>query len=42
MPAEIAIGKRAQLLQIVEDQTFGIGDQRGKHAKAGAFMDHSI
>jgi hypothetical protein len=42
MPAQIAICQGTQLLKIVEDQTFGISDQRGKYAKASALVDHSI
>jgi hypothetical protein len=28
MPTQISVGQRAKLLQIIEDQTLGIRDQR--------------
>ena len=42
MPTQISVGQRAKLLQIIEDQTLGIRDQRCQNAKTRPFMNHSI
>src|SRR4029077_4618504 len=42
MPVQIAVGQRAQLLQITEQQPFRVRDERRQHAEPGAFMNHAI
>src|SRR5581483_1179045 len=42
VPAEITVGKRAHLLQIVERQRIGVSDERGQYAQASALMDDAI
>jgi len=40
--AQISIGERAELLEIVEGQSLGIGDQRRQHTQARVLMDHTV
>jgi hypothetical protein len=39
MPAQIAVRKSAQLFEIAERQSLGIGNQTGKYAKSSALVD---
>jgi len=40
--AEVAVRERAELFEFVEEQAFGIGDERGEHAEAGALVDDAV
>src|SRR5215467_9722543 len=40
--AQISIGERAELLEIVEGQSLGVGDQRGQYAQPRPLMDHTV
>src|ERR1700677_2637368 len=42
MPAQVAVGERAQLLEIAEGQSFGITDQRGEHAEPRPLVNHPV
>ena len=42
MPAQIAVGQRAHLLEIAEGQAPGIGDQAGEHAQPRALVNHAV
>src|SRR5260370_33545551 len=42
MAVQVAVGKRAKLLEITEGQAFWIRDQRREHAEAAAPMKHPI
>src|SRR5260370_4894910 len=42
MAVQVAVGKRAKLLEITEGQAFWIRDQRREHAEAGPLLHHPI
>src|SRR5262245_5580091 len=42
MPGEIAVGQAAQVLEVAEQQTLGVGGERRENAQAGFLMDHAI
>src|SRR5262245_55609651 len=42
MPAEIAVGDIAELLEIAEQQPFRVRHKRGEHAQTHLFVDHTI
>lgn len=42
VPAQIAIGQRAKLLEIIEEETLRMGDERCKNAETGALMNDSV
>src|ERR1700722_20175556 len=42
MPIEVAVGERAQLFEIAEQQAFRMSDERGEHAQAGALVNDAI
>ena len=42
MAAEIAVGERAELLEVVEGQAFGIGDERRENAEPRALVNDTV
>src|SRR5216683_8256675 len=42
MPVEIAVGQRAQLLQVAEQQSPRMGDERREYAQARAFVYQTV
>src|SRR5262249_48517580 len=42
MPAEVAVGQPAQLLQVAEHQALGMADQRGEHAQARLLVNDTV
>src|SRR3984957_14302095 len=42
VPAEVAVGETAELLEIGEGQSLGVGDQRGEHAEPGLLVNDPV
>ena len=42
VPAQVTVGQPAELLQIAERQTLGIGDQRRQYAEPRLLVDDTI
>src|SRR5262249_40606768 len=42
VPAEIAVGERAHLLEVAERQALGMGNERGEYGEARTFMDQGV
>ena len=42
VPAEVAVGQRAEILQVVEEQALGVGDQRREDAQPGLLVDDPL
>jgi len=42
VPAQVAVGQCAQLLQLAEGQALSMGDQRREHAQARMLVDHPV
>ena len=42
VPAQVAIGKRAELFEVIECQAFGIGDERGEHTETRSLMNNAV